>query len=408
VVAIPEHADRDLANPDELAGAIAVVRRGGDNGFAEKAKYVQAAGALGMICISCTKPGEHGNNAGDQLFRMGPNPDQQEAGHVSKGIKIPCVLVKESDGPAVMAALGTEASLVLGGDLKYPLRSRFWGPIPDAEVAHVIKTQSLLTPEELEKIAQDKADEQKVERLKMLVARVGQQKGQELVMQLAQQVNGMEDPSAALAAVEEFCTNHDVSVADEDENAAQIEKDRQDLAAALEQAGAVLGPDMVRDMQGQIAQLPPTEQIAALASFSGLTFDLPSAHPDPVTPAAAAGAVATVKVEFDQGVVQRSQLQPPMTEFPLDAVYRDLMPGVNDRIPTSRVVVGARIVASHPQYGDDNWFEATVREVESLDKVHVEYDDGDRAVIGLERIRLQVGLTLTLTLIGSASRWASP
>jgi len=340
VVAIPEFADREIDNPEALEGNIAVVLRGGDADFANKAKRVQAAGALGMICISCTKGDGEGNASGDRLFMMGPSADKTEPGSTARQVKIPCALVKESDGPAIIAAAGTAACLILGPG-RYPLRSRFWGPIADADVKTMLETESLLTLEELEKIQKGKDDQKKADRAQMLVNRVAEQKGQEIVMSLVGEVRSLEDVSEMLDVVERFCDGHGVSTAEVDENTERIGKERKDLEAALEQAGAVLAPDMLRDMQAGVSSLSIPEQIQQLQGFCGITFDLPSMHLDePET--------TKVAVAFDQGAMRRLGINLKQGERPEGDIYLDLMPGSNSRLPATRVVVGSKVIASHP------------------------------------------------------------
>ena len=89
----PPLADRPIANADALAGAIAVVHRGG-NLIQEKAKLAQEAGAVGMIII---------NHSGELFTPLGSE------GHES--VTIPVVAVGQdsgsslSDGSAVSFAL---------------------------------------------------------------------------------------------------------------------------------------------------------------------------------------------------------------------------------------------------------------------------------------------------------------
>ena len=77
VQAIPLTVHQPLSNVAELIGKVAVVQRG-DVSFVEKARVVQAAGAVAMICV----------NSDDVLGRLvGSGPD----------ITIPCVCIKSSD-----------------------------------------------------------------------------------------------------------------------------------------------------------------------------------------------------------------------------------------------------------------------------------------------------------------------
>jgi len=88
-------------------------------------------------------------------------------------------------------------------------------PIPVADVKTMIETESLLTLEELENIHEKRKDDQKkAERAQMLVNRVAEQKGQEIVMSLVGEVRSLEDVSEMLDVVERFCDGHGVSTAE--------------------------------------------------------------------------------------------------------------------------------------------------------------------------------------------------
>ena len=55
VLASPPLADADITNGAELLGKVALVHRGGNCTFVDKAKRVQAAGALAMLCVNDDK-----------------------------------------------------------------------------------------------------------------------------------------------------------------------------------------------------------------------------------------------------------------------------------------------------------------------------------------------------------------
>ena len=86
VLCRPELADSDIANAQELAGKMAVVRRGGIS-FQEKAERVVKAGALALVIV----------NTEDTLFEMPP----MEEGYVAE---IPVMMIRGKDEEALLAA----------------------------------------------------------------------------------------------------------------------------------------------------------------------------------------------------------------------------------------------------------------------------------------------------------------
>jgi hypothetical protein len=96
VVASPRRADSDLRNADALRGAVAVVVRG-ECSFCEKAARVQAAGAVAIVFV----------NTDEELFSVAPGEDEQE---LAETILLPLVLVRQSDGAALLAPTASLAS----------------------------------------------------------------------------------------------------------------------------------------------------------------------------------------------------------------------------------------------------------------------------------------------------------
>ena len=82
----PELADSDIANAQELAGKMAVVRRGGIP-FQEKAERVIKAGALALVIV----------NTEDHLYEVDP----KEEGYVAE---IPVMMIRAKDEEALLAA----------------------------------------------------------------------------------------------------------------------------------------------------------------------------------------------------------------------------------------------------------------------------------------------------------------
>ena len=92
VLCQPELADSDITNAQDLAGKMAVVRRGGVS-FQEKAERVIRAGAVGLVIV----------NNQDALFKAGP----KDPGYVAE---IPVMMIRAKDEAALMAA-GTSSCL---------------------------------------------------------------------------------------------------------------------------------------------------------------------------------------------------------------------------------------------------------------------------------------------------------
>ena len=128
----PPHADRDLDHAEAVKGAVAVCTRGGVGAseFVLKAQRCQAAGAVAMVVINVPDDEEEDQD-GEQLFSIFAGDEHTE---VAKSIKIPCILIKSSDGSTLKGASGARATLALDGG-RYALQSRFWGPVPDSDVA---------------------------------------------------------------------------------------------------------------------------------------------------------------------------------------------------------------------------------------------------------------------------------
>lgn len=96
VVASPRRADSELRNADALRGAVAVVVRG-ECSFCEKAARVQAAGAVAIVFV----------NTDEELFSVAPGDEEEE---LAETILLPLVLVRQSDGAALLAPTASLAS----------------------------------------------------------------------------------------------------------------------------------------------------------------------------------------------------------------------------------------------------------------------------------------------------------
>ena len=88
----PLEGDRALANGPELAGSIAVVRRGKAT-FASKALRAQAAGASAVVCV--------------QTAPVWPYTMQDSTGEAAKagGLGVPLVMVRAEDGARLLALM---------------------------------------------------------------------------------------------------------------------------------------------------------------------------------------------------------------------------------------------------------------------------------------------------------------
>ena len=94
VRAEPLQADSDLANGDDICGAVAVVERGVCS-FVQKARRVQAAGGIGVLFV----------NTDDDLFVVGGEDGDED-------IELPAVMVRASDGGAFLRELASGPSTV--------------------------------------------------------------------------------------------------------------------------------------------------------------------------------------------------------------------------------------------------------------------------------------------------------
>ncbi len=86
VLCVPEKADTDIENADQLVGKMAVVYRG-ECTFQKKTERLIAAGAHGVIII----------NTGDGLFEAPPADEGYSAA-------IPVVMIKAKDATALLAS----------------------------------------------------------------------------------------------------------------------------------------------------------------------------------------------------------------------------------------------------------------------------------------------------------------
>ena len=111
----PLLADSDLANPAELSAKVAVVRRGGCP-FLDKARRVQAAGAVAMVVVNTedAPKGMVDENCGD--------------------ITIPCICIGQADGERLLLG-GSGVAVLLAYDSPAP------APAPVPAPAHVAPEQ---------------------------------------------------------------------------------------------------------------------------------------------------------------------------------------------------------------------------------------------------------------------------
>ena len=100
VMAVPELADSELTNAQELSGAVAAVKRGGCQ-FHEKARRVQQAVAIAVIVV----------NTEDKTRMMGGGENNE-----GRDITIPVISVASSIGAELVS--GAEVHLVKGAAIK--------------------------------------------------------------------------------------------------------------------------------------------------------------------------------------------------------------------------------------------------------------------------------------------------
>jgi thiol-disulfide isomerase/thioredoxin len=260
VAAVPELADTDLSNADECDGKIVLIKRGGGVSFVDKARRAQAAGAIAVI-IANTKDG---------LLQMGGD---------GSSIKIPIVLVQKNDGDDLLMKPGLAISLTLGR-ARYPLQSRFWGPVPDAEVDSVLASTNLFSEEELAALQNEEKAKEILLQCKRVADKLGKKLSKEIMMELLRAVSQIGEPADQLKRLEEFAKDSSISLEDDPVADAAEVKLRKDVTAAAEQVGAILGADTVRDIRSQMQGSSVAEQLAKLQSF-GIPLDLPSSHPEP-------------------------------------------------------------------------------------------------------------------------------
>jgi len=89
VLCKPEFADSDIVNAEDLAGKVAVVRRGRTS-FKKKAERVIRAGAVGLVIV----------NDEDDLFEAEADEDEDEEYLAG----IPVMMIKANDEAGLLAA----------------------------------------------------------------------------------------------------------------------------------------------------------------------------------------------------------------------------------------------------------------------------------------------------------------
>jgi len=397
-VADPVYCEDDIINAEELEGMIAVVKRGKKIPYVQKALRVQAAGAVAMLVIN-NDAGK--GEDGEKLHPMGPSPrDKSDGSKEAAAIKIPCVVIRESSGESVMAATGTDVTLILDGK-RYPLQSRFWAPIPDNEVAATIRDRSLLTAEELEKIQKDKDNEVKLARIKMIFGRISSQLGGDVASDIRNQVQKLvneEDFVKALEAAETFASGNGISIADDDPFEKEQVKLKKDIDSAMKQLLAAPlfagDPTLRSDVVGGLAKLPLREKLTKIreqATTFGVELDLPSDHPDKEEE-----KQAEVTVEWRAGdqadLMIRSGNTTKTVTVSMDNVVLDMMPGSNSKVPIERLKVGEEVLAVDAKVSSTSYYLARVTKIDgdSFEVLHVTFEDGDSSTVGIDLVRLVV------------------
>ena len=126
VLCVPEKADTDIENADQLVGKMAVVYRG-ECTFQKKTERLIAAGAHGVIII----------NTGDDLFEAPP-------ADVGYSAAIPVVMIKAKDATALLASgnsscLGKPALAALGADFSITIELKLHSLPANGQIAALVR-----------------------------------------------------------------------------------------------------------------------------------------------------------------------------------------------------------------------------------------------------------------------------
>ena len=265
----------------ELAGRVAVMRRGGGINFVTKIERAQAAGAIGVIMINSDQDTDGRRNSGDEIFTMG--------GDDFTNIKIPSLMIKFSDEALVLGKKGLTASLSIRTGTGCPLQSRFYTKVPEAEIEAVLVESSLYTEEELADQQEKKKDEMILDEINSVLRQLSAVMDGGIIREVHAGVRG-QPPAEQLAALQNFAQSSNIDLKDAQESkqvaSAEGEVLKKDIAAALVQLNDVMGAEMVQEIHHSIQRMPLKDQLQALTNF-GVPLDLPSAQepkpePEPV------------------------------------------------------------------------------------------------------------------------------